>query len=105
MMNDLITLPHDNNRQFDARLLAGFMMFNGMAHIIQGQQQVIISEHSKPNSLDFFIRHHFAGLKDTAQAVNDVMEQLVRTGYFVEHEALLCPDSGRLCKGLILLRK
>lgn len=102
-MTNMITLPHDADRQFDVRLLVGFMQLTGMKHIIQGQQQVILAEHTKPNSLDYFVRSHFATSKDTAQAVNDVMQQLLQTGYFSEDEALMCPDSGRPCKGLVLV--
>ena len=38
---------------------------------------------------------------DTKQAVNEVIQQLVATGDF-EEGCFLCPDSGRMCKGIRL---
>ena len=40
--------------------------------------------------------------EDSKQAVNRVVKALVASGYF-ELERLLCPDSGRRCKGLRLV--
>jgi hypothetical protein len=70
--------------------------------IIQGQTNCVLSAHRKPQSLDFWLRQNFADNPDTKQAVNEVINQLVSTGCFEEGQ-FLCPDSGRLCKGVRLV--
>ncbi len=103
-MNQLIKLPHGGPG-------AGFPVADLIAHIrsterdyiIQGQQNCTLESHSKPHSLDVWLRKQFTSHKDTKQAVNQVARALVATGLF-EVAYLPCPDSRRVCKALRLLR-
>lgn len=70
-------------------------------YIIQGQQNVRYSEHTKPTSLDYWLRQ-FATNPDTKQATNNLLDALVATGLFELVDTLICPETGRECKGLIL---
>jgi len=54
-------------------------------------------------TLDFWLRRNFAKSADIKQAVNDVIRQLVSTGFFEEGE-FPCPDNGRLCKGIRIVK-
>lgn len=88
---------------FDVSTLIQHLRESGRPYIIQGQTQCIFSEHPKPRSLDFWLRRKFAKNRDTKQAVNGVIGQLVSTGLFEAGE-FLCPDSGRLCKGIRIVK-
>ena len=89
---------------------AGFRLSELVAHIessdrdyiIQGQQNCPLDAHTKPHSLDVWLRKRLAHRQDTRQAVNQVINVLLATGEF-ELADLPCPDSGRQCKGLRLL--
>lgn len=73
-------------------------------YIIQGQTACTYANHPKPDSLDYWIRQkRFANNRDTKQADNKVIAQLVATGLFQESSKLPCPKTGKLCKGLILV--
>jgi hypothetical protein len=97
----MIPLPYGGkNAQFDEQDLISYISKSGRGYIIQGQQKCTLSKHTKPNSLDYWLRVNYAANPNTKQAVNEVMEQLVRTGLFEEKDNLICPDSGYLCKGL-----
>lgn len=99
----MIRLPYGGpGAQFDENDLVAYIMKTGRDYIIQGQQQFSLKDHTKPNSLDYWLRKNFAICPDTKQAVNDVMKQLVKTGLFEEVEKLKCPDSRRVCKGIRL---
>ena len=100
MMNNLmIKLPHDKNKEFPVSRLLQHLTAVRLSHIIQGQQQVVLGKHTKPNSLDYWIRRNIAIKQDTKQAVNEVIEQLIETRLFEEGK-FVCPDSGRKCKGI-----
>jgi len=71
----------------------------GKHYIIQGQTNCSRAEHPKPNSLDCWLRDNYAQIPDTKQAVNEVIDGLVNTGEF-EEGGFICPDSGRMCKGI-----
>ena len=73
-----------------------------MNAIVQGQQNCTHESHTKPNSLDVWLRRNYTARQDTKQAVNQVVEALVATGRF-EIAYVRCPDSGRRCKGLRLV--
>lgn len=98
----MINLPHDGNSSFNLALVIRKLITTGKPYIIQGQQQVSFENHTKPNSLDYFIRSEIAKSKDTAQATNDVINQICATGLFKINNALVCPDSGKKCKGIEL---
>jgi hypothetical protein len=103
-MDKFIKLPYGGRD-------AGFYVVDLIAHIpstgrdyiIQGQQQVSLENHTKPNSFDVWLREGYTSRKNTKQAVNQVVESLIATGQF-EIAKLSCPDSGRHCKALRLVR-
>ena len=102
-LDQFIELPHGGpGAGFRVSALAAHIRSTGRDYIIQGQQHCALQGHTKPNSLDVWLRQNCTGQKDTKQAVNKVIEVLVATGYF-EVARLLCPDSGRRCKGLRLV--
>lgn len=74
-----------------------------MTYIIQGQQNVAFVNHTKPSSLDYWLRAQFAHNRDTKQAENFLIDALVASGSFVIDRNLRCPDSGRIAKGLRLI--
>ena len=86
--------------RFDARDLVDHIRKSGSTYIIQGQQKCALAAHSKPNSLDVWMRNiGDLQARDTKQADNDVIQQLVGTGLFREGR-FRCPDSGRKAKGI-----
>jgi len=98
-----IRLPFGGSKHyFDANDLVRHLIESGRNHIIQGQTNCGLSAHRKPHSLDIWLRRNFADNPDTKQAVNEVVNQLVSTGLF-EEGTFLCPDSGRMCKGIQLV--
>jgi hypothetical protein len=98
----MIRLPYGGPlASFDEQELIDHIKSKFRNHIIQGQQQCGLQNHTKPNSLDYWLRvNHSKGRSDTKQAVNEIVEQLISTGKFAIAEDLVCPDSGRKCKGL-----
>jgi len=88
--------------QFDEQTLIEYIRSTGRDYIVQGQEKCVLENHTKPNSLDYWLRQ-FAPNPDTKQADNTVIRHLVHTGLFKVADDLLCPDSGRLCKGVRLV--
>ena len=89
--------------RFDAHDLIDHIRRSGRTYIIQGQTACGFSVHPKPNSLDAWMRKHGAdSRKNTKQADNDVITQLVETGLFREGK-FKCPDSGMMCKGIVVV--
>jgi hypothetical protein len=89
--------------QFDEKELVAYIRASDCKYyIVQGQQKVSRKSHTKPNSLDFWLRP-FGKCPDTKQADNDVCEALVATGLFRISYGLKCPDTGRFVKGLVLV--
>jgi hypothetical protein len=102
-MDTSIELPYGGSEAgFYVSELIDHIRSTGRDYIIQGQQNCTLENHTKPHSLDVWLREGFTNRKDTKQAVNQVVEALIATGRF-EIARLPCPDSGRLCKGLRLL--
>ena len=100
-MSTWIDLPYGGRgARFDAEELKTHMERDGMGYIIQGQQACVLAAHTKPRSLDVWLRKRCAK-PDTKQAVNRVIEQLVRTGMFHKGK-FRCPDSGLFTKGISL---
>jgi hypothetical protein len=95
----MIRLPYGG--QFDERELVTYIRASGREYIIQGQQAASKANHTKPHSLDYWLRQ-FAHNPDTKQAETRVIKALVGTGLFVSAERLQCPDSGKYCRGLKL---
>jgi len=87
------------NVEFPMDSLVNYLKGINRFYIIQGQSKCKFTEHTKPNSLDYWLRNNFAKNKDTMQATNDVINQLIQTRIFVL-DTLICPDSNRKCKGI-----
>jgi DNA-3-methyladenine glycosylase I len=99
-----IHLPHGGSGSgFRLSQLVDYVQRSGRDYIIQAQQQCKLREHTKPHSLDVWLRKNHAAIPDTAQAVNSVMRALEATGRFEIVQKLVCPDTGRKCKGLKLV--
>ncbi len=96
----MILLPYGG--KFEESDLVQYIKSTRRDYIIQGQQAASKANHSKPQSLDYWLRQ-FADNPNTKQAENSVIEVLVETGYFKVESNLSCPDSGWRCKGLRLL--
>ena len=102
-MGTWIRLPHGGkDAGFDAQDLVAHVVSSGRDYIIQGQSNCRLAEHRKPSSLDVWLRQGYTRRKDTKQAVNDVIDDLVATGLFEIEQSLKCPDTDRGCKGLRL---
>lgn len=99
--NLIIQLPYDNNNKFHVCALLNHLIEKGRSYIIQGAQHDPLELHRRQNSLDYWIRNKIAEKTDTAQAVNEVVDQLVNTGLFEKGE-FTCPDSGHKAKGIKL---
>ncbi|MDO9579032.1 MAG: hypothetical protein Q7J06_00445, partial [Bacteroidales bacterium] len=67
--------------KFNERDLIKHIRGSKRDYIIQGQQNVSFSKHTKPNSLDYWLRQ-FGLNQNTTQAVNSVINDLVATGLF-----------------------
>ena len=95
-----IYLPH-GYAEFDSDDLVKHVRQSPRNYIIQGQQQCVRREHTKPHSLDCWLRNNYARNPDTKQAVNEVVDALLATGDF-KLGKFKCPDSKILCKGIEL---
>ncbi len=98
----MIQLPYGGGGQFDENRLIQYIQTSGRNYIIQGQQPCTFAKHTKPQSLDYWLRQ-FANNPDTKQAVNQVVDDLVGTGLFIVVLKILCPDTGYMAKGLRLV--
>lgn len=98
-----IYLPYGNNT-FDTEDLIHHIHLSRRDYIIQGQQACSLSKHTKPQSLDYWLRSNYAKQPDTKQAVNELIEQLVATKDF-EMGKFVCPDTGRECDGIRVIEK
>ena len=78
---------------FDTDDLLNHMKSRGVSYIIQAQQNCTLDKHTKPSSLDVWLRKNYANNSDVKQATNDVIASLVRSGLFREGK-FRCPDSG-----------
>ena len=85
---------------FESDDLASYIHNTGRDYIIQGQKACTMDMHPKTSSLDYWLRGLVPN-RDTKQAVNEVIGQLVATGDF-EEGRFMCLDSGRMCKGIRL---
>jgi len=103
-MDEFIALPYGGKGAgFPVSNLIVHILNSGRDYIIQGQQSCVL-DHTKPHSLDVWLRHNHTDRKDTKQAVNAVVEALVATGRF-KAGRFVCPDSGRRCKGIALVEQ
>ena len=78
----------------------------GKDYIIVGASHVVLKNHKKPKSLDYWFRCHNTiegNKKNTCQAIQIVIDEIVETGLFLV-EKRICPTSNKLCKALILVK-
>ena len=87
---------------FNEQALVRHIRRSGREYIIQGQTACAFANHPKRDSLDYWLRQLIHN-SNTKQADNKVIAQLVATGLFQKANNLCCPNSGRPCKGLILI--
>jgi len=103
-MDTFISLPYGGpGAGFRVSQLVSHIRSTGRDYIIQGGQDVTLAKHTKPNSLDVWLRTRFATYPHTRQTAKAVMNALEATGRFQVVRGLRCPDSGRLVNGLRLL--
>lgn len=100
--NWTIRLPYDNNNSFKTSVLDKYLKKEGFEFIVNGQQHDSLKSHRKKRSFDYWLRENVAVNKNTAQAVNSVLDQLIKTGRY-KIETNKCPESGRVCKCLRLI--
>jgi len=95
-----VDLPRGYNSA-DSNLASGTINGgrSGRNYIIQGQTHCNRAEHPKPNSLDCWLRDNYAQNRNTNQAENEVIKDLVNTGDFEEGN-FICPISRIKCKGI-----
>jgi hypothetical protein len=99
----MIKLPYGGRgAEFDACDLVRHITNTGRDYIIQGQQHCALVNHTKRQSLDYWLRANFASNSDTAQAVHQVMVDLLTTGLFA-FERLPCPETGYRSNALRLV--
>jgi hypothetical protein len=104
VVDPFIKLPYGGpGAGFHVSDLVSHIRSTGRDSIVQGQQNATLAQHTKPHSLDVWLRTHYARNPDVKQAVNEVVDDLVATGRFELVQRLPCPESGRLVKGLRLL--
>lgn len=97
-----IRLPHGGrDASFPLEDLVEHVRASGRGYVVVGGKNCLLADHTKPRSLDYWLRTRYARSADTKQATNAVLDELVATGRF-EIRRERCPDSGRLCKALAL---
>ena len=98
-----IRLPHcEPGTGFSVRELIAYLKQSGREHINCGEVDCALVDHPKPASLDYWLRENFAANKDTKQATNEVIAQLIATGLFEPANDLRCPNTGTRSFGLRL---
>ena len=98
-----IELPYSPGDSFNTEDLKDYIRSFDRNYIIQGQQKCSLSRHTKPQSLDYWLRMNSRN-PNTKQAVNEVIIDLVKTGEFKQGH-FTCPDSGEDgVKGIRIIR-
>ncbi|MDA8245937.1 hypothetical protein [Acidithiobacillus sp.] len=97
----MINLPYGGGSQFDEKDLILHIRTSGRDYIITGGCNCVLKDHTKPHSLDFWLRSKTRnnGVRQTCQ---ELIDDLVATGLFVKEHGLMCPDSRRPCSGVRL---
>lgn len=73
--------------------------------IVIGQQKVSVVKHSKPGSLDYWLRK-FGTPPNTKQADTKFVEDLLMMNKrFIQRTKIINPNTGRSCKGIELTHK
>jgi len=103
-LDTFINLPYGGpGAGFRVSELVSYIRRTERDFIIQGQQKAILAKHTKPHSLDVWLRICHAANPDIMQAVDAVMDALAATGRFERDSSLPCPKTGHLVKGLRLV--
>jgi hypothetical protein len=99
----VIDLPHGGGARISEHELVDFVLAfrPPRNYIILGASHVALAKYHKKNTLDYWLRGR-SRYRDTAQAVESVIDALVATGLFADEEKLLCPESHKKCRGLRL---
>lgn len=96
----MIQLPYGG--QFNELDLIKHIRASNRNYIVQGQQVASLANHTKPQSLDYWLRQ-FGLNENTKQAENSVIDDLVATGLFRRDNHLICPDTGWRVKGIVIV--
>ena len=102
-MNGIISLPHGGSGAgFSIKELVQHFNTNNLNYIIIGNSHLTYTNHKKSHSLDVWLRNlNNVNSKDTCQAVNVVIEEIVSTGLF-RIEKRQCTTTMRFCRALVL---
>jgi hypothetical protein len=104
-MEQFIELPYGAPGEgFSISYLIIYLQASNKRYIIQGQRSCCLADHPKPNSLDVWLRRNFTSRQDTKQATNELVHEITKSGQFREGW-FTCPDSGRKCKGIELIKR
>jgi hypothetical protein len=99
-----IELPYaGTGAQFIIEELMNHFRNENINYLIIGARHVTLSNHPKPNSLDFWLRNHESvahSYKNTCQAVSTVIDDILEYEKFFIGKGK-CPTSNKICKALI----
>jgi len=99
-----IELLYSSGDSFDTDDLKKYIQSFDRIYIIQGDIEESFIHHKKPQSLDYWLRKNSHN-PDTKQAVDELIDALVKTGEF-KRGLFTCPDSGEEnVKGIRLRKK
>jgi len=101
----MIDLPY-GNAQFALIDLINRINNSPINYITMGGQNTSLDNHSKPNSLDFWLRDNYVAdyRRNIRQTCIQLTNTLVATGHF-EVDRLPCVDTGRMCVALRLIER
>ncbi|MBE9610855.1 hypothetical protein [Chitinilyticum piscinae] len=88
---------------FDINELVAWVKGSGRTYVIIGGDNTTFDTHSKPGSLDYWLRSKSSS-KDVRQSCAELIAKIVDTGLFVEAQDI-CPETERLCNSLRLVNK
>jgi hypothetical protein len=87
VQEESITLPHGGpGARFPVRALVDHIAQSERDYIVVGAIHCVLADHPEPNSLDCWLRQHYARNKDVMQATREVVSKLTGTGLFEEVE-------------------
>lgn len=102
-MDNKINLPYGGlGASFNVEELVALFKQRKVNFIIVGSQNSTLAAHTKPASLDVWLRNHKTVKNpNTRQACKEVIQDLVETGLFAK-EKRRCVVSKSLCNALVL---
>ena len=94
-MNTVVELPEGApGDSCDATELVSQIERSGRDYIVIGAQQFALAKHSKPHSLDYWLRVNCTARSDTMQATRALVDRLVGTGLLFR-DKMIDPNTGR----------